>query len=132
MDGHQAHGVGRIDDGIRLVTDGEVIEVRDDALERAVAAILNPANDGADLLQVLARLGEARASQLDRVRRLLEDPIEQLRRRQPIGQGAPSGGWRPAPERSASASSASSATGGAVAGVERVGQARREAPEPFV
>ena len=54
---HQVDGVDGIDDGVRLVAARhDAREMIDDAAERRVAAILNPSDERADLLEVLACL----------------------------------------------------------------------------
>ena len=95
MHGHQVHGVGGVERGVGLVAHGQPIEVRGDSAQRGVAAVLDAAQERAELLEVLARLLEPRPAQLDAVGRLVEDEVDQLGRRHAVGAGAPPGGRCP-------------------------------------
>ena len=64
----------RVDGGVRLVADGEPLEVIGDPGERGVAAVLHAPDHAAKLLQVLARLPAARSAQLEGVRRFARAP----------------------------------------------------------
>ena len=90
VDRHQVHGVERIDHRVGFVADREAVEVRGNAAERRVAAVLDAANQRAHLLQVLARLQQPRAAHLHEIRRLGQHEIEQLGGRQPIDEPSPS------------------------------------------
>ena len=81
MHRHQIDGVERVDDGIRFVAERELFQVVGDPRERRVAAVLNAADERPQLLQILARLPAPRAACLERVRRLAQNRVEQLRRR---------------------------------------------------
>ena len=70
MHGHQADGVLRVDRRVRLVADGELLEVVGDARQRRVAAVLEPPHHRPELLEVLARLTTRRAAQFEGVRGL--------------------------------------------------------------
>src|SRR5438477_8220258 len=61
---HQADGVDRVDRGVRLVADGEPLQMIGNPRERRVAAILRAADHRAQLLQVLARLPPPRPAEL--------------------------------------------------------------------
>ena len=66
MHRHQADGIARVDRSVRLVSDGEFVEVLGHAGERGVAAVLKAAHHRAQLLQVLARLAVTGALQFAR------------------------------------------------------------------
>ena len=70
VDGHQADRVHGVDGRVRLVTDRQTLEVIGDPRERRVSAILNPADQTAQLLEVLARLQTPGPADLQAVRRL--------------------------------------------------------------
>ena len=90
VDRHQVHGVGRVDDGVGFVAAGHQLrEVVDEPAERGVAAVLDAADQAAHLLQVLARLRQPGPGDLHRIGRLGEHAVDQLGRRQLIGQREP-------------------------------------------
>jgi hypothetical protein len=89
MYGHQTCGISRVDYGIGFIADGEPIQVGGDTAERGVAAVLNPADQRANLLEVFARLQQSWPSHLDEIRRISKHEVEQFCRRKTIDQIAP-------------------------------------------
>ena len=84
MDGHEPHGIPGVDGGVRFVTHRQAFELRGNPPHRRVAAVLDPPDHRAELLDVLVRLLEARAPELGEVGRLRDRRVEQFRRRHQI------------------------------------------------
>ena len=78
-----------VDDGVGLVAAHQLVDALGDPRQRRVAAVLQPAHQAAQLLQVLARLGVAAAAELPGVGALVQHLVDELGRRQPVGQPAP-------------------------------------------
>ena len=90
VDGHQVHGVERLEHRIRLVAGGQRVDVIGDARQRRVAAVLDAPDEPAHLLQVLPRLLPARSAQLVGVGGLRQELFDQVRRRDAIDLREPS------------------------------------------
>ena len=125
MDRHQVDRVDGVDDGVRLVARGEAIEVLGDAADGGVAAVLHAPHEVADLLQVLARLAEPTAAELEPVGRFLEHDVHEVRRRDAVHQPEPAVHGRPRlPEHGLILGVEIDLRGDGVA--ERLGEARRQ------
>ena len=72
MDGHQAHGVDRIDCRIRFVPDRQPIEMVGNARERLITPVLSAPDHRAEFLEVLARLEAPTPAKLVGVRALAQ------------------------------------------------------------
>ena len=94
MDGHQVDRIEGIDDGVGHVA-GETVHVLGDPGRGGEPAILHPADQPPQLLQVLPRLHQTRPPQLERVGAVGEDAVDQLGGRNPVDGGQPSGHARP-------------------------------------
>ena len=90
MNRHQADRVAGVDDGVRLVTGRQPLEVLGKPRHRRVAAVLDAANHRADFLQVFSRLSHARPARLEHVRGFVEHQLEHLGGRQTIDETEPS------------------------------------------
>ena len=73
MHGHEVDRVERLENGVRLVSGGERVEVIGDARKGCVAAVLDAAYERAHLLQVLPRLLTTRTAEFAGVRDLGQD-----------------------------------------------------------
>ena len=84
MDGHEVDGVERLDDGVRLVSRSERIDVVGDTRQRGIAAILNATDEPAHFFQILPGLLPSWAAQLECIRGCREHMFDEIRRRNAV------------------------------------------------
>ena len=96
MHRHQVDGASRLDDGVRLVTGAQGVEVAGQAPERRIAPAFDAPDERAHLLHVLARLIQPAPAELEGVRGLAEHGVDELARRNPIRELEPPRDARPA------------------------------------